>query len=497
MSHPVDIPFDNQYCQLAERLFSRRAPTAVEQPGLICLNEELAEVLGLNCEQLRSEQGLAVLAGNALAEGSDPIATVYAGHQFGGWNPQLGDGRAILLGEVVGRDGLHYDLQLKGAGVTPYSRMGDGRSPLGPVLREYIVSEAMARMGVPTTRALAAVTTGETVVRDELLPGAILTRVARSHIRVGTFQYFAAREDWDAVRQLADFAIARHYPEAQEAHYPYLALLSQVIERQAELIAHWQSLGFIHGVMNTDNMLIGGETVDYGPCAFMESYHPGTVFSSIDHNGRYAYSNQPSIAHWNLAWLAQSLLGIIHDDQETAIKWVQDALDEFSDIYMGAYQRHMAAKIGFNTASDSSNELVLEYLSLLAKHQLDFTLGFRVLEDLVESDTPPADSPASLYPLPEACKPWLSTWREALAVHKTDPMHETVIENTLHDCNPVFIPRNHLVEQVIAAGNQGDFAPFQHLLAVLKTPYRFDSRHADYAMPARPEQQVTRTFCGT
>ncbi len=497
MNQSVKIPFDNRYIQVADTLFSRQLPTPVQQPGLIRINEALAQTLGIDPAQLRDAQGLDVLAGNAIPEGAEPIATVYAGHQFGSWNPRLGDGRAILLGEVVGVDGRRYDLQLKGAGVTPYSRMGDGRSPLGPVLREYIVSEAMAALGVPTTRALAAVTTGETVVRDTLLPGAILTRVARSHIRVGTFQYFAARQDWDSLRQLADHVIERHYPAVSGTDNPYLALLQQVIERQALLVSQWQSLGFIHGVMNTDNMLVSGESVDYGPCAFMESYHPETVFSSIDRGGRYAYVNQPAIAQWNLAWLAQSLLTLIDANEEVAVKWVQDALDRFIDLYHDAYRRRMSAKIGLLETNDSGSELVQGFLSLLSAHKVDFTLGFRVLADMLETDEPGEDSAAGLYPLPAEFTPWLQRWRQTLAVGDIPAGDIGAIRRRMLASNPVFIPRNHRVEQAIQAGNEGDFAPFQRLVDLLAKPFYFDPAMAEYALPAKPDERVIRTFCGT
>ncbi len=520
MSHVVQIPFDNTYLHVAEALFSHQLPTPVKQPGLIRINEALAEALSIDPRQLASAEGIAVLAGNQIPEGAEPIATAYAGHQFGGWNPQLGDGRAILLGEVIGRDGCRYDLQLKGAGVTPFSRMGDGRSPLGPVLREYIVSEAMAALGVPTTRSLAAVTTGERVVRDEFLPGAILTRVARSHIRVGTFQYLAARQDFDTLRQLADHVIARHYPEAGRADNPYLSLLAQVISAQAGLVAHWQSIGFIHGVMNTDNMLISGETIDYGPCAFMENYDPATVFSSIDQGGRYAYRNQPAIAQWNLVWLAQSLLPLIDADEGLAVKQAQAALDAFGDRYLENYQRRMCAKIGIEQVDDAANGLVSELLSLMAEQRVDFTLGFRVLAEWLvwngerdgdldgksggeEYRSAGAIAAASLYPLPEQFQGWLQRWQQLLGIGSIRGNHQVreqkidAVRSAMLACNPVFIPRNHQVERAIEAGNIGDFEPFHRLVEVLAAPFEFDPAKQDYAMPATPEQRVARTFCGT
>ncbi len=491
----VKIPFDNTYLQLADTLYSRQMPTAVEAPELIRVNEPLAERLQIDPAQLKSIDGVAVLAGNLVPPGAEPIATAYAGHQFGSWNPQLGDGRAILLGEVIGIDGLRYDVQLKGAGPTPYSRMGDGRSPLGPVLREYIVSEAMAALGVPTTRSLAAVTTGERVVRDQLLPGAILTRVARSHIRVGTFQYFAARQDMVTVQKLADHVIDRHYSEAAQAENPYCELLIQVVKAQAKLIAQWQALGFIHGVMNTDNMLVGGETVDYGPCAFMENYDPETVFSSIDHGGRYAYINQAPIARWNLAWLAQSLLPLLDASELTGIKRAEAALDLFISEYEAHYQQYMSQKIGVVQADDVTNQLVDDFLALMQQNRVDFTLGFRVLADEV---TPAVKGEiASFYALPDAFQGWLESWRQYLALDQRSAAEVRDIRRRMNATNPVFIPRNHQIEAAIQAGNQGNFKPFHQLLEVLADPFKFDPDKQGYALPATPEQRVLRTFCGT
>jgi len=502
MKHVVQIPFDNTYRQLTESLYASQLPTPVAKPGLIRVNTALAEALGIDPQQLVSEEGIAVLAGNVIPEGAEPIATVYAGHQFGNWNPQLGDGRAILLGEVVGTDGCRYDLQLKGAGTTPFSRMGDGRSPLGPVLREYIVSEAMAALGVPTTRSLAAVTTGEKVIREKVLPGAILTRVARSHIRVGTFQYFAARQDFDTMEQLADHVIARHYPEAGQAGNPYYSLLCSVINAQADLVAHWQSIGFIHGVMNTDNVLICGETVDYGPCAFMEHYDPTTVFSSIDHSGRYAYRNQPAIAQWNLACLAQALLPLIDSDEERAVKQAQAALEQFNDLYQQSYQRRMCAKIGVVVVTGDANQLVTELLSLMGKHQVDFTLGFRVLSDWLDWDGL-AVAENSLYSLPEDFHGWINDWQQYLGIGAAEDAASenrqkiTDVRNRMLACNPVYIPRNHQVERAIDAAYDGDFEVFHQLVDVLAKPFVFDPDKAEYAMPATPEQSVFQTFCGT
>lgn len=501
MNQAVQIPFDNTYLQVAETLFAKQLPTPVKKPGWIRINHALAEGLSIDPQQLQTEEGLAILSGNAIAKGSEPIATAYAGHQFGNFNPQLGDGRAILLGEVVGNDGNRYDLQLKGAGTTPFSRMGDGRSPLGPVLREYILSESMFALGVPTTRSLAAVTTGQKVVRDELLPGAILTRVARSHIRVGTFQFFAARNDVESLKKLADYVIERHYPEAVQADNPYLAMLSMVVTAQATLIAHWQSIGFIHGVMNTDNMLVSGETVDYGPCAFMEGFHPATVFSSIDQRGRYAYGNQPAIAHWNLAWLAQSLLLLVDASDAQVMKKLQAVLDGFVDQYQQAYQQRMCAKIGIQKVDETADKLVDDLLVLMAKHDIDFTLGFRVLSEWLERNELKAETNAGtiavsdLYSLPGEFQSWIQRWQQHLGVF--EGVEVGAIRNSMNACNPVFIARNHQVEKAINAGNVGNFEPFNRLVDLLATPFDFDPDFSDYAMPAKPEEQVLKTFCGT
>lgn len=465
----------------------------VAAPRLIRVNRPLAARLGIDADWLESPEGVEVLAGNRLAAGSQPIATVYAGHQFGGWNPRLGDGRAILLGEVVDGDGRRFDIQLKGAGRTPYSRGGDGRSPLGPVLREYIVSEAMAVLGVPTTRSLAAVASGDTVMREMPLPGAVLTRVAASHIRIGTFQYFFAREDAAAVRTLADHVIARHYPQVSRAERPYLALLQAVVTRQAQLIARWQQLGFIHGVMNTDNMLLCGETIDYGPCAFIDNFHPDTVFSSIDSQGRYAYRNQPGIAQWNLAWLAQALLPLIDTDETVALELAQQAIGDFVEIYQRAYDEGMVRKLGIAAAGAESAALVDELLQQMAALSLDFTLTFRRLAELAGPAPAAEQSVAAIFELPPALDAWQQRWRAQLA-----PIDPAARQASMFVVNPVFIPRNHLIEAVIRAAVDGDdFQPFHQLVERLADPCRFDAAAVAYAVPPRPEQVVSRTFCGT
>jgi serine/tyrosine/threonine adenylyltransferase len=406
------IPFDNSYARLPERFYSRVNPTPVAAPQLIRINEALARELGIDPQSLASTDGIAILAGNCIAEGSDPIAMAYAGHQFANFVPKLGDGRAILIGEVVDNHGIRRDIQLKGAGRTPYSRMGDGRAALGPVLREYIVSEAFAALGIPTTRALAAVTTGDWVLREEPIPGAILVRVASSHIRVGTFQFFAARKDTDAVRTLADYTIARHYPNIKHRPDKYRDFLSAVIARQGDLIAKWMYVGFIHGVMNTDNCSIAGETIDFGPCAFMDIYHPSTVFSSIDQGGRYAFANQPAIANWNLVRFAETLLPLLGETQEDAIAAAQERIDAYPAVFQAAITDGYAAKLGLasNTAEDTP--LIQDFLTVMANGAADYTLSFRTLSDAAEDPAKEAFTrpfqrtpPASMVAVPLASAP--------------------------------------------------------------------------------------------
>ena len=408
----LNIPFDNTYARLPDRFFARLNPTPVAAPRLIRVNHALAEALGIDPDALESAQGLAVLSGNALAEGSAPIAQVYAGHQFGGFSPQLGDGRAILLGEVVGRDGARRDIQLKGSGPTPFSRRGDGRAALGPVLREYLISEAMAALGVPTTRALAAVATGEMVPRDVAMPGAIFTRVAASHIRVGTFQFFASQGDLEGVRLLADYAIARHYPAAAEAPNSYRALLDGVVAAQADLIAQWLLIGFIHGVMNTDNTTISGETIDFGPCAFMDAYDTRAVFSSIDYQGRYAYGNQPNIAFWNLTRLAEALLSLLGADEDAAIANAQASLAAFAPRFQASYDAGLRRKIGLAGESEADTALAHDLLRLMAENGADFTLTFRGLS---EGDARMGLAGGS------AIDEWADRWRKRLAEDGATP----------------------------------------------------------------------------
>ncbi|MCB1750099.1 MAG: YdiU family protein [Gammaproteobacteria bacterium] len=487
--------FDNSYARLPPRFYTRLHPTPVAAPGLIRVNSALARHLRIDPDWLQSAEGVAVIAGNRIPAGADPIATVYAGYQFGGWSPQLGDGRAILLGEVIGADGVRYDIQLKGSGRTPYSRNGDGRAPLGPVLREYIVSEAMAALGIPSSRVLAAVTSGEWVMREGAEPGGVLVRVAQSHIRIGTFQFFASSQDLDAVRLLADHVIQRHYPEVSLADNPYLALLENVIAQQARLIASWQLVGFIHGVMNTDNMLVSGETIDYGPCAFMDAFDPAAVFSSIDHHGRYAYNNQPGIAHWNLAGLAQVLLPLLDRDPDKALALAQDSIDSFPQLYQNAYLQGMRRKLGLAESARDDAMLIQDLLDIMAEQESDFTLTFRCLSELADADRETASGLAGLFELPQAFTPWLSRWRQRLAADSGDSATRRA---EMLSVNPACIARNHLVQAAIeAAVIRQDFAPFHDLVDRLAQPYDHHQRDAYYAAPPRPDQLVRQTFCGT
>ena len=491
--------FDNSYSRLPERFFARLPPTPVREPGLIALNEPLARDLGLDPEQLTTPQGIEVLAGNRVPEGAEPLAMAYAGFQFGNWVPQLGDGRAILLGEVVDRQGVRQDIQLKGSGRTPFSRGGDGRAGVGPVMREYVVSEAMACLGVPTTRSLAAVTSGEQIIREEYLAGAVLTRVAQSHIRVGTFQFFAARKDVEATRLLSDHVMARHYPATLHAEQPYLALLRAVIERQAELIARWQGIGFIHGVMNTDNSSIAGETIDYGPCAFIDSYHPDTVYSSIDRQGRYAYRNQPAIAQWNLAGFAQTLLPLLGDDEQAAVAAANEAIESFSKHFEGFHRASLRRKLGLQGEREGDAALVQDLLTRMADNQADFTLTFRRLCDLTAEVSEADERVSELFADPKTFREWAVGYRTRVASEgRTGEEPERERREQMRLANPAYIPRNHLVAEVIeAATESGDLQPFRQLMQVLSSPFEEQPGQERYAAPPRPDQIVHETFCGT
>lgn len=473
----LHIPFDNSYARLPDRFFHRQPAAPVRAPALIALNEDLARELGIKPASLATPEGISILAGNAVPSGADPLAQVYAGHQFGGWSPQLGDGRAILLGEVVDQQGNRRDIQLKGSGRTPFSRMGDGRAWLGPVLREYVVSEAMHAMGIPTTRALAAVTTGETVQREGPYPGAVLTRVAASHIRVGTFQYFAARGDEDAIRLLAKHVIARHYPEAETP----LDLLNAVIDAQSDLIARWLGVGFIHGVMNTDNCSVAGETIDYGPCAFMDTYEAGRVFSSIDHQGRYAYDKQPDIGVWNLAQFATCLLPLIDDDRNRAVDRASEAVHRFPDQFAKNWLQVFSTKLGLRTAEENDALLIDSLLSRMEAGTADFTNTFAGLADGTAADA---------FADPAALAAWLPDYADRLA--RQPGGADTA---AMARANPQVIPRNHQVEAMIAAAVNGDFAPFQRLSLAVTDP--FTGPDDDLRRPPAPDEVVTQTFCGT
>jgi len=488
------LAFDNSYARLPDRFYARVAPTKVGEPRVVRINRPLAELLGASPERLASSAGASVLVGNEIPAGAEPLALAYAGHQFGGFVPQLGDGRAILLGEVVGKDGQRRDIQLKGSGRTPFSRGGDGRAALGPVLREYLVSEAMAALGIPTTRALAVATTGEQVVREEVLPGAVLTRVATSHLRVGTFEFFAARGDREALVALTAHALARHYPDASGSGNDALALLERVIGAQANLVARWLGVGFVHGVMNTDNTAISGETLDYGPCAFLDDYDPGKKFSSIDHRGRYAFANQPRIAQWNMARLAETLLRLISDDAEEAVRLATERLASFQTTFEAAYLRVLRAKLGLVREDPGDRALADDLLRRMAENRVDYTLFFRRL--CASAARPSAD--ADILPLfadPDAFRVWADGWRRRL---ENEAPADEARESSMRRANPAFIPRNHRVEEAISAAvRHGDFGPFEVLADVLVRPYDDQPEVAHLGDPPGPEQHVYRTFCGT
>lgn len=477
---------DNSYARLPKSFFTRLNPTPVRSPQLIFLNDTLAATLGLNVQELQSEDGVAVLAGNRIPEGALPLAQAYAGHQFGHFT-MLGDGRALLLGEQITPLGERFDIQLKGSGRTTYSRQGDGRAALGPMLREYIISEAMHGLGIATTRSLAVVTTGEAVIRETELPGAILTRVAASHLRVGTFQYVSKWGTVEDLRALADYTLQRHFTDVDDAPNRYLLLLQEVIKRQAKLIAKWQLVGFIHGVMNTDNMALSGETIDYGPCAFMDDYDPATVFSSIDIHGRYAYGNQPRIAGWNLARFAETLLPLLHDNQEQAVKLAQDAISDFTELYNANWLAGMRAKLGIFNEEIQDESLIKDLLSMMQKYRADYTNTFRALTFDTPEDT-------ALFGSTEFAQ-WQEQWQARLG-RQQEPKASS--HQLMRNSNPALIPRNHRVEAALeAAVKQGDYSVIERFLDVLSNPYAHSPEQADYS--TLPEQSTCpyRTYCGT
>ncbi|MGG1631745.1 protein adenylyltransferase SelO [Rossellomorea sp. NRS-1567] len=475
---------ENSYARLPDSFFTKQDPTPVSKPVLIVLNDSVAQSLGLNLEELHREEGTEVFAGNQIPEGAEPLAQSYAGHQFGYFN-MLGDGRAVLIGEQITPSGERFDIQLKGGGRTPYSRGGDGRAGLGPMLREHIISEAMHGLGIPTTRSLAVVTTGEPIFRETEQQGAILTRVAASHLRVGTFQFASKFGTVEDLRALADYAVERHYPEGLNAPNRYLYLLEEVIKRQAALTSKWQMDGFIHGVMNTDNMTISGETIDYGPCAFMDTYDPATVFSSIDTGGRYAYGNQPQIAGWNLARFAESLLPILHDEQEESLKIAQDAVMEFPKLYEAHWLDGMRGKLGIFNEEDGDESLAKDLLGLMKENRADYTNTFRALTNEEQIDW---------FNNPEFVQ-WKERWEERL--NRQEESKEAT-HQLMRKSNPSVIPRNHRVEEALeAAVESGDYSVMERLLEVLKDPYQLLTEQCKYATPPDPSNRPYRTYCGT
>jgi serine/tyrosine/threonine adenylyltransferase len=486
------LGLNNQYSQLPPQFYSQELPQAAPEPKLIAFNSALARDLGLNAEAVEANAAQ-LFSGNALPEDATPIAMAYAGHQFGQFVPSLGDGRALLLGELHDKDGVWRDIHLKGSGRTAFSRSGDGRAALGPMLREYLISEAMHAMGIPTTRSLAVIATGEQLRRESLLPGAVLVRVAASHVRVGTFQYFASRGDLAGVQALFQFCLQRHYPEAMQVDNSALAFLELVSKRQAELIANWMLVGFIHGVMNTDNMAVSGETIDYGPCAFMDGYDPGTVFSSIDRRGRYAYGNQPTIAQWNLTRLAETLLSLIHRDGQTAIDLATGVINQFMDRFDEHFLAGMRRKLGLTQQHADDAELISALLQCLRSESTDFTLFFDRLSSYAKDETSKAQLWATFQDT-SGINAWLTTWAARCAQEPTQPeaRHAVMLR-----ANPVVIPRNHLVEAALQAAGNGDLTVFTQLLGAITTPYSTQWRDTRFSQPPQPNERVLETFCGT
>ncbi len=486
--------FDNSFVRDLEGLFIAWKPKPVDEPSLLLFNDALAAELGLDADALRSPEGVAVLVGNEIPEGAAAVAQAYAGHQFGGYSPRLGDGRAWLLGEVLTPGGLRRDLHLKGSGRTPFARGGDGRAAIGPMVREYLISEAVHALGIPTTRSLAVVATGETVPRDpEWLPGAVLCRVAASHLRVGSVQYANAAEDPTLLKRLVDHAIERHYPHSAGAENPALALLDAVITAQAELVASWMAVGFVHGVLNTDNVTLSGETIDYGPCAFMDLFDPNAVYSSIDSGGRYAYSNQPPVTLWNLSRLAEALLPLLAPEQEAGIEVAKAALDEFAPRFEDAWSRRVYAKIGLPAPAPAAEQAELDLLQELLRllHKKDFTRSFRSLSDVLRGEDMNAHA---AFVDPPALDAWIARWRAALAAAGID---EAAAADAMDRVNPIYIPRNHLVEEALAAASEGDLAPSHALLEAVTDPYVARPGLSRYA--EGPPEDFGRyvTFCGT
>lgn len=476
---------ESTYAELPQVLFSKLSPTPVRQPEVVIFNEKLADDIGLNLTGMSKEVRTDLFAGNFVPEGTEPFAQAYAGHQFGNFT-MLGDGRAIVLGEHQTPSGQRLDLQLKGSGRTPYSRGGDGRAALGPMLREYIISEAMHALGIPTTRSLAVVTTGEKVYRETELPGAILTRIASSHIRVGTFEFTSLQEDKKVTQALLDYLIDRHFPEIKEKENQPFALLEAVIHQQAELITHWMRVGFIHGVMNTDNMALSGETIDYGPCAFMDTFAPDTVFSSIDHKGRYAYANQPYIAQWNLARLAESLLPLMDGEKEEIIAMAEDLLNSFEQVYKNKWLSMMGSKLGLSRVDNEDEKLITDLLEWMHQNSADFTNTFR---DLSKEKLPEEE----LYKSKNFTN-WRARWQDRIEKEELDWEASFALMKSV---NPAVIPRNHKVEEALQAGEEGDITPFHNLISALDMPYEEGDHLLPYQAPPQPGEKVLQTFCGT
>ena len=485
--------FDNSFVREMHGLYEPWQAALVAAPSLLMLNESLAKEMGLDTDWLRSAEGIAMLVGNVVPPGSSPVAQAYAGHQFGGYSPRLGDGRALLIGELFDEYGDRRDLHLKGSGRTPFARGGDGKAAVGPMLREYLMGEAMHALSVPTTRALAVLATGEDIRRETMLPGAVLARIASSHLRVGTFQYAALHGDPTLVRRLADYAIARHYPDVRDSQNPYLAFLEQVVASQASLIARWMLVGFIHGVMNTDNMTISGETIDYGPCAFLDRYDPATVFSSIDHNGRYAYGKQPAIAQWNLARLAETLLPLFDGNPDLAIEQATDVLQTFPDQFHKHWTGGMQAKLGLGDACDGDDLLIDELLTLMHAQNVDFTGCFRTLSSSLISEDAKAKA-GLLFASSNAFAHWYDGWQARVSSQHADLAAVAMGMNAI---NPVYIPRNHKVEEALSAATNGDLEPFEHLTRLLTKPFTERAGEEDFALPADSDSGPYQTFCGT
>lgn len=487
----MDFAFDNSFHDSMEGFYAPAEAAKPSAPRLLIFNHALAERLGLDATGVGDDQLARLFSGQAMPDGANPLAFAYAGHQFGHFSPHLGDGRALLMGEVVAPDGARLDVQLKGSGPTAFSRNGDGKAAIGPVLREFLVSEAMAALGVPTTRALAAVATGDRVQRERAHPGAVLTRIASSHIRVGTFQFFAAHFGADHVVQLSDYAVARHFPELASADNPHLALLDRVIDLQCQLVAHWLGVGFIHGVMNTDNVAISGETIDYGPCAFMDRFAVNTVFSSIDANGRYAYGRQPQILHWNMARFAEALLPAIHRVSAADVDSAKALVDAIPGRFRAHWHARVRAKLGLGMGDADDGALIDSLFDQLEQHDVDFTSFFRALAMLLRGEGTMLET---LLPSPDAMAPWIAEWWERIAHEAKGPLEHAAAMDAV---NPVYIPRNHLVEAALGAAEAGDIAPWLDLLEVVRNPYEARPGREHFAAPAAADAGSYKTFCGT